>query len=86
MSINELKYRIIAQINDTNNEDLLYEISTMLYIESKSVAGVYQMSDAEREAVEDGIRQIENGQWISHEESNKRFEELLKKYENKDAF
>jgi len=81
MSTAELKKKLIAQINDTDNDDLLSEISTMLYIESKSVNGVYQMSDAEREAVEEGIRQIENGQWITNEEANKHIEEWLK---NKD--
>jgi predicted transcriptional regulator len=81
MSIAELKEKLIAQINGTDNDELLTEISTMLYIESKSVNGVYQMSEAEREAVEDGLNQFKNGQWITHEESNKRAEEWLKKYD-----
>lgn len=81
MSTAELKEKLIAQIKDTDNDELLAEISTMLYIESKSVNGVYQMSEAEREAVEDGLNQIRNGQWITHEESNKRAEEWLKKYD-----
>jgi len=79
MSTAELKEKLIAQINETDNEDLLIEISTMLYVESKSENGVYQMSDAEREAVEDGLNQIRNGQWVSNEESNRRAEEWLRK-------
>ncbi|MEO6851730.1 MAG: hypothetical protein ABI203_00840 [Mucilaginibacter sp.] len=79
MSTAELKEKLIAQINDSDNDDLLSEISTMLYIESKSVNGVYQMSDAEREAVEDGLNQIRNGQWISNEEANRQVEEWLRK-------
>ena len=51
----------------------------MLYIESKSVNGVYQMSEVEREAVEDGLNQIRNGQWISDEEANRQVEEWLRK-------
>ena len=74
-----MKEKLIAQINETDNEDLLIEISTMLYVESKSENGVYQMSDAEREAVEDGLNQIRNGQWVSNEESNRRAEEWLRK-------
>ena len=50
----------------------------MLYVESKSVHGVYQMSEAEREAVEDGLYQIRNGQWISDEEANRQVEEWLR--------
>jgi predicted transcriptional regulator len=79
MSTAELKEKLIAQINSTDNDELLSEISTMLYIESKSVNGVYQMSEAEREAVEDGLNQIKNGQWISNEEANRQIEEWLRK-------
>lgn len=79
MSTAELKKKVIAEINNTDNDELLSEILTMLHVESKSVNGVYQMSDAEREAVEDGIRQIENGQWITHEEVKRRADEWLKK-------
>jgi hypothetical protein len=51
----------------------------MLYVESKSVNGIYQMSEAEREVGGDGLNQIRNGQWITHEESNKRADEWLRK-------
>lgn len=81
MSTAELKEKLIAQINDTDNDELLSEISTMLYVESKSVNGVYQMSEGEREAVDVGLEQFKNGQWITHEESNKRADEWLKKYD-----
>ena len=80
MSTAELKEKIMAQINDTDNDELLREISTMLYIESKSVNGVYQMSEAEREAVEQGLNQIRNGQWVSHEEVKRETEDWLRKY------
>jgi len=80
MSTAELKEKIMAQINDTDNDELLREISTMLYIESKSVNGVYQMSEAEREAVEHGLNQIRNGQWVSHEEVKRETEDWLRKY------
>ncbi|MDB5132774.1 MAG: hypothetical protein JWR02_2523 [Mucilaginibacter sp.] len=79
MSTAELKEKLIAQINDTDNDELLTEISTRLYIESKSVNGIYQMSEAEREAVADGLNQIRNGQWISDEEANRQIEEWLRK-------
>jgi len=79
MSTAELKEKLITQINDTDNDELLSEISTMLYVESKSVNGVYQMSATEREAVEDGLNQIKNGQWITDEEANRQVEEWLRK-------
>jgi hypothetical protein len=79
MSTTELKEKLIAQINDTDNDELLSEISTRLYIESKSVNGAYQMSEAEREAVADGLNQIRNGHWISNEEADRQIEEWLRK-------
>ena len=79
MSTAELKEKLIAQINKTDNDELLIEISTMLNIESKSIDGIYQMSEAEREAVKDGLNQIKNGQWISDEEANRQVEEWLRK-------
>lgn len=79
MSTAELKEKLIAQINSTDNDELLSEISTMLYVESRSVNGVYQMSEAEREAVEDGLNQIKNGQWITNEEANRQIEEWLRR-------
>ena len=81
MSTAELKEKLIEQINDTDNDELLSEISTMLYIESKTLNGVYQMSEEEREAIEEGLEQFKNGHWMTHEESNKRAEEWLKKFD-----
>ena len=40
-----------------------------------------KMATGEIEAVNEGLEQFKNGQWITHEESNKRAEEWLKKYD-----
>jgi predicted transcriptional regulator len=40
---------------------------------------VYQLSEEEAEAVQEGIDQIENGFWISNEEANKRVDAVLRK-------
>ena len=79
MSTAELKEKLISQINHTDNDELLSEISTMLYVESKSINGVYQMSEAEIEAVEVGLNQMKNGQSLSHEEVKRQTAEWLKK-------
>jgi predicted transcriptional regulator len=79
MSTAELKRKLIAQIKETDNDDLLTEISTMLFIEAHSVNGVYQLSAEEIEAINEGLEQIKNGQWLSDAESNKRVEEWLNK-------
>jgi hypothetical protein len=43
---------------------------------------IYEMSPEEVEAVNEDIQQIENGQWISHEEANRRIDGFLKKNTN----
>ena len=79
MSTAELKEKVIAQINETDDDGLLDEISTMLDIAARTKDGVYEMSNAEIEAVEDGLRQLKNGQWITHEEAKRQVEEWAKK-------
>ena len=39
---------------------------------------IYVMSTEEISAVEDGLQQFENGQWITNEESNRNVEEWIK--------
>ena len=39
---------------------------------------IYHLSPEELKAVKEGIWQIENGLFLSHEESNKKIEELFK--------
>jgi predicted transcriptional regulator len=57
---------------------MLNQIARIVHFEEK-FDEVYIMSPTEIEAVEDGIGQIENGQWITNEEANKRVDEWLKK-------
>lgn len=39
----------------------------------------YHLSKEELEAVEDGIEQIGNGQWIINDEANRQIDEWLRK-------
>ncbi len=80
MTVIELKEKLIAKISDTNNEELLDHILDIIDVESKT-EGVYVMSPEETNAVNEGLEQFKNGQWISNEESNRRVEEWLKKYD-----
>ena len=77
-----LKQQLIKRIQDIDNGELLNQIARLVHFDEK-FDEVYIMSPAEVEAVKEGIRQFENGQWISDEESNKRIDELFKKYDSK---
>ena len=78
MSTAELKEKIIAKIVATDDDELLGHIADLIEFEHNES---YQMSAGEIEAVNEGLEQFKNGQWITHEESNKRAEEWLKKYD-----
>jgi predicted transcriptional regulator len=78
MSTAELKEKLIVEIKNTDNDELLMHISDLIEFESNSGA-VYEMSQEEIDAVNEGIAQLDNGQWITDEESNKRADEWLKK-------
>lgn len=44
---------------------------------------IYHLSPDELKAVKEGLWQIENGLFISHEEANRRVEEALQEYDSK---
>jgi len=77
-----LREKLIKRIRDIDNGEILNQIARLVHFEEK-FDEVYIMSPEEIEAVEDGRRQIENGEWISDEESNKHVDEWLNKYDNK---
>lgn len=72
----ELKEKLIARINNTNDQELLDQISRLIDFESR-IDDVYKMSPGEIEAVKEGLTQLDNGQWITNEEANKRADEWL---------
>ena len=79
MTVVELKEKLIAQINSIDNEELLDSISRNIEFELQNGTETYVMSREEIEAVEDGLEQLRNGQWVSHEEANRQIDEWLKK-------
>jgi predicted transcriptional regulator len=78
MSTAELKEKLIIEIKNTDDDELLMHISDLIEFESNS-GTVHEMSREEIDAVNEGIAQLDNGQWITNEESNKRADEWLKK-------
>jgi predicted transcriptional regulator len=79
MSTAELKEKLIAEIKNTDNDELLMHISDLIEFEYTSDID-YEMSDDEIAAINDGRDQIKNGQFVTNEESNKRVDEWLKRH------
>ncbi len=83
MTVVELKEKLIAKINSIEDEVLLDSIARNLEFELEINSQPYIMSQGEIDAVNEGLEQIKNGQWITNEESNRHVEEWLKKYDGR---
>lgn len=76
MVISELKKRLIDKIRKTDNEDLLQEILRLLEPGSEE-NDLYELSDGQRNAINEGREQIERGQFLTDAQANKEIEEWL---------
>ena len=78
MSTKELRRLLIEKIQLTDDDKLLEEASRLLEVEIE-LSDVYIINDKQREAIEEGKKQIINGAYLSDEESNKEIDEWLSK-------
>lgn len=74
----ELKEKLIAKIKDTDDKELLHQISRLIELENQTDE-VYKLSSDELIAVNDGINQIDNGMFFTNEEARKIFDKCLEK-------
>jgi hypothetical protein len=79
MSTIELREMLLEKISAIEDDELLHEIAHLIDFEPKITNGVYIMSPGEIEAVNEGLEQLKNGQWVSHEEANREIDEWLEK-------
>jgi len=78
MSTKELKKRLIEEIEKTENDDLLEEAYRLLHLETSDFE-IYKLSSNQRDAITEARNQIKNGQFLTDEETDKEFNEWLKK-------
>ena len=76
MVISELKKRLIDKIRKTDNEDLLQEILRLLE-PGREEDVLYELSDGQRNAINEGREQIERGQFLTDAQANREIEEWL---------
>ncbi|MBC7401305.1 MAG: hypothetical protein H7289_15305 [Mucilaginibacter sp.] len=69
MTVVELKEKLIAEINLINDEELLSNILRNVELEQE-LNEIYILSADERDAVREGIEQIESGQFYTSDEAN----------------
>ena len=78
MSTIELRKLLIEKIQLTDDDKLLEEASRLLDVKIEE-SHVYILNDKQKEAIEQGRKQISKGEYLTDEESNKEIDEWLSK-------
>jgi hypothetical protein len=78
MSATELRKRLIDKIQQTENKDLLAEAYRLLEMETEDIE-MYKLNDLQKKAVNEAREQIQNGQFLTDEQSNTDIDEWLNK-------
>ncbi len=77
MSTEQLKNLVIDRISEIEDENFLQAIKTILD-SNLAPASIYKVTEAQRQKVEIGITQLNNGQIISNEDLEKEEDAWLK--------
>ena len=78
MTQTNLKKRVIEGIENTRNTNLLEEVLRLLDLESQDLE-VYELNDAQINAINEAREQIKNGQTLTNEEANVEIDKWLRK-------
>jgi hypothetical protein len=78
MTTKELKHTVIDKVNGLEDDNLLNDLIKL--IDDNSIDNdIYQLSSNHKTAVDIAIKQIENGDYLTNEQSNKEIDEWLNK-------
>jgi len=78
MTHSDLKTRVLEGIENTRNTDLLEEILRLLDLESQYLK-VYELNEAQTNAINKSREQIEKGQTLTNEEAIDEIDKWLKR-------
>ncbi|QNF32981.1 hypothetical protein HUW51_09635 [Adhaeribacter swui] len=78
MSTEQLKNLVIDKISEIEDENFLQAIKTILDT-NKATAGIYKLTEEQKQKVKIGLTQLDNGQIISNEDLEKEEDEWLRK-------
>ncbi|BBE19239.1 hypothetical protein AQPE_3415 [Aquipluma nitroreducens] len=78
MTARELKKRLIHKIGQSENDDLLEEMYRLIANEEADIS-VYELSEEQIKAVEEGQLQYKNGEFLTEEQADKNIDEWLGK-------
>ena len=78
MTTIEMKNQVIGKINQLTDNELLMDVYKLLddsFVESD----VYKLTDIHKNAIDRAISQIDNGDFLTNDQSNKEISEWLNK-------
>ena len=76
MTTIEMKDQVIGRINQLSDMELLMDVYKLLN-DNFSDSEIYRLSDNHKTAIDTAITQIENGDFLTNEQSNKQIDEWL---------
>lgn len=79
MKAKKLKNEILSRIKSAKDEHLLKEVYRLLQIESELKEEVYELSNEQKEAIDEGIEQLGNCQYLTNAQANTQVKEWLKR-------
>lgn len=77
MSTIELKEKLIGTILHTENTELLEEVFRLLELESDEIRTI-KLTQQQKRAIIAGQKEIENGHFLTNEQTDKEIDEWLK--------
>lgn len=73
-----MKQELIQKINSTEDKGILEEVYRILEMEFQEV-DIISLTDDQKESIDRGIKDIEEGKYISNEEANTEIEKWIRK-------
>jgi predicted transcriptional regulator len=74
----EMKKELIDKINATKDENILEEVYRILEIGTTEVEMIV-LSEEQKNSIDKGLKDFEEGNYLSNEDANHQIEEWLKK-------
>lgn len=78
MTTKELRHKVIEKINELDDENLLHDLIRLIEDSTEDIEK-YRLSDNHKKAINKAIDQIEKGDYLTNEQSNKQIDEWLNK-------
>ena len=80
MTKTEIKQNIHSLIDNVEDETVLEQLQEMIkYMATEGTTNWNSLSEAERKSIEEGLKQLNNGEKIDYEDVKKKYPEWLKK-------